>query len=180
MLILGPGLGQSAWSKKLFQLALKSSLPKIIDADGLNLLAQSPHCSENWILTPHPAEAGRLLNQSSHEIQNDRIESVKKLQKKYGGIAILKGHGTLIKGSSEKIFQCVSGNPGMATGGTGDVLSGIIGGLVAQNIPLLEAACAGVDIHGRAGDLAKKKYGEHSLVASDIVGKLHPILQCHF
>lgn len=176
VLVIGPGLGRSVWSKDLWQTALKTDKPKVIDADGLNLLVESPSKSENWILTPHPGEAARLLNCTSTEIQNDRFAAIHDLRDKYAGTCVLKGPGTLILGESGKIGICTAGNPGMASGGMGDVLSGIIGGLLAQNLSLEHAARMGVLLHSEAADLAAQEQGERGLLATDLLPYLRKLI----
>ena len=168
VIVIGPGLGQSDWARSLFMATLKTKKLLIIDADGLNLLAQDPTANPNWILTPHPGEAARLLNSSTADIQKDRFASVLALQEKYSGIAILKGAGTLIA-SSDDCAVSITGNPGMASGGMGDVLAGVIAGLLAQGLTLKDAAQQGVFGHGRAADLAVDKEGERGLLASDLM-----------
>ncbi len=176
VLVIGPGLGRSAWSKDLWQAVLKTDLPTVIDADGLNLLVKNPTKNNNWILTPHPGEAARLLNCSTSEVQNDRFTAINSLQDKYGGVCILKGAGTLILGDSGKISICTAGNPGMASGGMGDVLSGIIGGLLAQKLSLENAAKTGVQLHSEAADLAAKQDGERGLLATDLLPYLRKLI----
>jgi hydroxyethylthiazole kinase-like uncharacterized protein yjeF len=173
--VFGAGLGQSAWSKMAFTtfLHLKASMPIVMDADGLNLLALSPHTANNWILTPHPAEAARLLETTAADVQNDRVKAVQTLVKRYGGVSVLKGRHTLIQGKSLAVCPC--GNPGMATAGMGDVLSGVIGGLLAQHLPLEIAAQMGVYLHAKAGDIAAKE-GERGLIASDLFPVLRSIV----
>lgn len=168
VVVIGPGLGQSDWARELFITTIKAQKPLIIDADGLNLLARSPVTNRDWILTPHPGEASRLLNCSTAEIQHDRFASVSAIQAKYDGIAILKGAGTLIASLGE-IAVSNTGNPGMSSGGMGDVLSGVIAGLLAQNLSLKIAAQQGVFCHGKAADLAAEKDGERGLLASDLM-----------
>jgi len=168
VVVIGPGLGQSDWAKDLFKATISAQKPLIIDADGLNLLARSPGTNSDWILTPHPGEASRLLNCSTAEIQNDRFASVSALQAKYGGVVVLKGAGTLIA-SEHEIAVSTTGNPGMASGGMGDVLAGVIAGLRAQGLSLKNAAQQGVYSHGRAADLAAEKDGERGLLASDLI-----------
>ena len=129
VVVLGPGLGQSSWSKKMLAGVLKSKKFFIVDADALNLLAKKPVHYSNWVLTPHPGEAARLLHSTHDLVQKDRLLAVKALQKKYGGVSVLKGAGTLIMGEDGLPALCRDGNPGMATAGMGDVLSGVIGGL---------------------------------------------------
>lgn len=175
VIVIGPGLGQTAWSKKLFEQTLALPQPKIIDADGLNLLAKNPKKSTEWILTPHPAEAARLLNNSVEYIQNDRIHAVQQLQQTYDGTAILKGAGSLI--ATEKTLSiCHAGNPGMASGGMGDVLSGVIGGLLAQGLLPQQAAELGVYLHAYAADLAAAQLGERGLIARDLLPYLHQLV----
>lgn len=168
VIAIGPGLGQSKWSIKLFEKILKAPQPKVIDADGLNLLAQFPQKSDHWILTPHPGEAARLLNCSTQEIQNDRVAAITALQKKYGGTIVLKGAGTLIMGITHTITICEAGNPGMASGGMGDALTGVIAGLLAQHFSLQHAAEIGVCVHAEAADLAATQ-GERGMLASDLM-----------
>ncbi|MEX0951650.1 MAG: NAD(P)H-hydrate dehydratase, partial [Gammaproteobacteria bacterium] len=121
---VGPGLGQTAWGESLWQAVMDTTLPLVVDADGLNWLAQNPCRRDNWILTPHPGEAARLLGQDTASIQADRFAAVQALQQRYGGSIVLKGSGTLIASAAGSIALCSDGNPGMATGGMGDVLSG--------------------------------------------------------
>ncbi|MDD2770155.1 MAG: NAD(P)H-hydrate dehydratase [Methylococcus sp.] len=168
---IGPGLGLSDWAASLLEAAVASGKPLVVDADALNLLAAHPRQCGHWILTPHPGEAGRLLGRSAAEIQRDRFAAVTALQNRYGGVAVLKGAGTLIA-DSEGIPQVARwGNPGMASGGMGDVLTGVIAGLLAQHVPPFEAACLGVRIHGQAGDLAASA-GERGLLAGDVIEAL--------
>ena len=168
VVVIGPGLGQSNWAHELFMATVKAQKPLIIDADGLNLLARSPVSNPEWILTPHPGEAARLLGYSTAEVQQDRFASVTAIRAKYDGIAILKGAGTLIS-SKDEIAVSTTGNPGMASGGMGDVLAGVIAGLLAQGCSLKNAAQQGVHIHGLAADLAADKEGERGLLASDLM-----------
>lgn len=168
VIVIGPGLGQSSWSKSLFLASLSFEKPVVVDADGLNMLANLATSKSNWILTPHPDEAARLLNCHTQKIQTDRFAAVSALQSKYKGVAILKGSGTLIA-SEDGIAVVNTGNPGMASGGMGDVLSGVIGGLLAQGLGLKDAAQQGVYGHGKAADLAAKVHGERGLLASDLM-----------
>ena len=173
--VIGPGLGQSKWAVELFIAAIKSSKLLVIDADGLNLLAHVPEKKANWILTPHPGEAARLLGSTSAAVQQDRFAAVSGIQAKYGGIVALKGAGTLVAGKDE-IAVSTTGNPGMASGGMGDVLAGVIGGLVAQGFSLKDAAQQGVHLHGRAADLAAEQGGERGLLASDLMPFLRQLV----
>ncbi|MGZ8187026.1 MAG: NAD(P)H-hydrate dehydratase [Methylobacter sp.] len=175
VIAIGPGLGQSDWARQLFIVAVASGKPLVIDADGLNLLAQAPVAKAEWILTPHPGEAARLLNLSTADIKQDRFAAVSAIQRKYHGIAILKGAGTLIA-SEQQIAVSTTGNPGMASGGMGDVLSGVISGLLAQGLTLKDAAQQGVYIHGLAADLAAEKDGERGLLATDLMPYLRQLV----
>lgn len=176
VLVMGPGLGKSEWSQALFNKLRNTSLPKILDADALNLLADSHQHNDQWILTPHPGEAARLLKCTVAEIQKDRLLAVKKLQAQYGGVIVLKGAGTLIQEGQEEVpLLCTAGNPGMASGGMGDILSGVIGGLLAQKLSLLDAAGVGVLIHSLAADKAVEQGGERGLLACDLLPYLRKL-----
>lgn len=168
-IVIGPGLGRSSWSKAKFETILKSTLPIVIDADALNHLAQYPEKRDHWILTPHPGEAARLLDMDIAAIQADRIAAVKKLQEKFGGVAVLKGAGTLVADQEGHVKKCEAGNPGMASGGMGDLLAGIIGGFLSQGFPLNVAAECGVCVHAEAADLAAKQGGERGMLATDLL-----------
>jgi NAD(P)H-hydrate epimerase len=177
VLVVGPGLGQSPWSEYLLQRAAASGKPMVLDADGLNLLAAGridPGPRDDWVLTPHPGEAARLLGIRNAEVQADRFGAVRALQRRYGGVAILKGYGSLIAGADE-ILLSDYGNPGMASGGMGDVLSGVIGSLLAQHLPILEAAALGVCLHGAAADIAAAG-GQRGLAASDLIPEMRALL----
>ena len=169
VIAIGPGLGQSEWARQLLTYALDSGLPLIVDADALNLLSAEPQKRENWILTPHGGEAARLLGKSTQEIAENRFTTARTLQSEFGGIAILKGAGSLVCSNDEPMFLCTGGNPGMASGGMGDVLTGVIAGLVAQEIELLDAASLGVCLHAAAGDGAAAAAGRRGLLASDLM-----------
>ncbi len=168
VLAIGPGLGRSRWGGRMLAACLESGLPKVVDADALNLLALEPARRDDWILTPHPGEAAGLLGVSSREIQNDRYQAVAEIQNRYGGICVLKGAGTLIHGGRRATVVCRAGNPGMAAGGMGDVLTGVIAGLLAQGMGLMAAACHGVTLHARAGDRAAQE-GERGMLAGDLM-----------
>lgn len=174
--IIGPGLGESEWAKHLFLVALSSQLPMVIDASALRLLAHEPQMDDNWILTPHPGEAASLLACSTKEIQEDRLGAAALIQKKYGGVVVLKGTGTVVQTLDKNIFICPKGNPGMASAGMGDVLSGIIAGLCAQGLSLSEGAMLGVWSHAVAADRVAQKQGERGLLASDLIKQLPQIL----
>ena len=169
VIAIGPGLGQSEWSKMLFARVLETRQPLIIDADALNLLAADPARQSRWILTPHPGEASRMLGIDTTRLQADRFTAIRTLQEKYGGIIVLKGSGSLIIDQDTGIYVCDGGNPGMATGGMGDVLTGVLAGLVAQGLSLSRAATLGVCLHARAGDKAAAEGGERGLLATDLM-----------
>jgi len=172
---VGPGLGKSEWASTLFAAAINNEKPLVVDADALNLLADKQVKRENWILTPHPGEAARLLGCSTPEVQADRFSSVKALSEKFGATVILKGNGTLIY-SDGATYLCDKGNPGMASGGMGDVLTGVVSGLLAQGFSLTDAANAGVYIHASAGDAAAKEAGERGLLASDLMPEIRRLV----
>lgn len=171
VIALGPGLGQSTWGRTLFRAALKAARPLVVDADGLNWLAAAgPSRRDDWILTPHPGEAARLLKITAAGIQADRFAAARAIAKRYGGVCVLKGSGTLIASADgEPIGLCDRGNPGMASAGMGDVLTGVIAALRAQGLSPRDAACLGVWAHAAAGDDAAAQGGEIGLIASDLL-----------
>ncbi len=169
VIAIGPGLGQSEWAKQLLGFALDSGLPMIVDADALNLLSAEPKKRDNWVLTPHGGEAARLLGKSTQETEENRFATVRTLQNEFGGVVILKGPGSLVCSHDEPMFLCTDGNPGMSSGGMGDVLTGVVAGLAAQGLGLLDAASLGVSLHGAAGDGAAKAAGQRGLLASDLM-----------
>jgi NAD(P)H-hydrate epimerase len=171
--VLGPGLGQSAWARELWRRVVDANVPLVLDADGLNLLAAEPHDRDGWLLTPHPGEASRLIPGATvASVQHDRLGTVASLAARYGAVAVLKGPNTLVatpRGATVSV--CDRGNPGMATGGTGDVLAGAIGALLVQTGDLALAANAGVLLHAVAGDAAARA-GERGTIASDLLPHL--------
>lgn len=174
--VIGPGLGESEWSKTLFLSAITSQLPMVIDASALKWLAKFPQVDDNWVLTPHPGEAASLLSCASQDVQADRYRAAATLQQQYGGIVVLKGAGSIIQTADKTAFVCPAGNPGMATAGMGDVLSGIIAALCAQGFSLAQAAKLGVWIHALAGDHVAMTQGEAGLLASDLLDLLPHLL----
>jgi len=168
VVVIGPGLGRTQWAQDLFDLVAGFDKPIICDADALVLIAERGLHNDQWVLTPHPGEAARLLNCSTNDIAKDRFKAVSQLQKKYGGVMVLKGAGTLIC-NGKQISVSTTGNPGMASGGMGDTLAGIVGGLVAQNMALFLAAGSAVYVHGKAADLSVQQEGEIGLLASDLM-----------
>lgn len=173
---IGPGLGQQEWGQRMLRRVLQSKLPLVVDADALNLLAMEPEQRENWVLTPHPGEAARLLGCTTAEIQADRFLAVSRLQQRYGGVALLKGAGTLISSAPGKqTGLCCEGNPGMASGGMGDLLTGIVGSLVVQGKAIKMAAEMGVCLHGAAADLAARA-GERGMLATDLLPAIRGLI----
>ena len=175
VIAIGPGLGQSEWAKLLFARVLESDLPIIIDADGLNLLAEEEQSFRNWVITPHPGEAARLLKTDVTAIQSDRFQSVRDLHEKYHGLVVLKGAGSIVTDLEGNLYVCKEGNPGMSTGGMGDVLTGVIAGLVAQGINIEWATQIGVLMHARAGDMAARSGGERGMMATDLMPYLREL-----
>lgn len=166
----GMGLGRKSWAEQLLQQVLKTSLPLVLDADALSLLANQLHAYHkrgNWVLTPHPGEAAVLLNTSTAVVQQNRFDAVEEIQRTYGGIVVLKGAGTLIN-DGQRTYVANVGNAGLATAGSGDILAGLIAGLISQGLDLSEAAQLGVCTHGEAGDLLAAEQGQRGLCASDL------------
>ncbi|MDD9857709.1 MAG: NAD(P)H-hydrate dehydratase [Gammaproteobacteria bacterium] len=184
VLVLGPGLGQSHWSAQVFQRFIDSELPMVVDADGLNHLARLAHtCGDsmrrpsNRVLTPHPGEAARLLQSTTADIQADRPGAARAIAERFGGVCVLKGAGTLVVCAQGGMLVCDRGNPGMASAGMGDVLSGIAGALLAQGLPAMAAASAAVWLHASAADAAVKETGERGLLARDVIAGLAPLIR---
>jgi ADP-dependent NAD(P)H-hydrate dehydratase / NAD(P)H-hydrate epimerase len=175
VMAIGPGLGRTPWAIALLARALDSGLPLCVDADGLNLLAEEPMRREDWVLTPHPGEAGRLLGCDTEAVQADRFEAARGLQRRYGGVVVLKGTGTLVCDRAGRISVCDAGNPGMASGGMGDVLTGVIAGLIAQGLSPDEAAALGVCLHAVAGDRAALA-GQRGTLAMDLMPHLRVLV----
>ncbi len=170
VLLLGMGLGQSTWSKKLFKSCVETNLPLILDADGLNLLSRSPVVpTQLKVITPHPKEAAVLLNSTVVEIQQDRYQAVKLLALKYNCVAVLKGSGTLIA-DAENVWCCPYGSANLATAGSGDVLAGLIAGLMAQGLAVKKAVQLAVIWHAVVGE--HSRYGL-SMTATDLLETLH-------
>ncbi len=174
VVVIGPGLGQQAWGKQALQKVENFRKPMLWDADALNLLAINPDKRHNRILTPHPGEAARLLNCSVAEIESDRLLSAQRLVKRYGGVVVLKGAGTVVASETQGIID--AGNAGMASGGMGDVLSGIIGALLGQKLPLYDAACAGCVAHGAAADAVARQRGTRGMLATDLFCTLRRVV----
>jgi len=173
VLALGPGMGQeAATAAAIRRVVLECPLPLVLDADGLNAFAgragELAGRRAETVLTPHPGELGRLLGISASQIQEDRVAAARGAAEETGAIVVLKGHLTLVA-SGTAVFVNPTGNPGMATGGTGDVLTGLIAGLLAQGLDALDATLVAVYLHGLAGDLAASRLGEAPLAAGDLI-----------
>lgn len=168
VLAVGPGLGRGDWGNTLFEAALSCGKPLILDADGLGLLSEKPRPLPQAILTPHPGEAARLLGCSNQDVQADRFSAVRRLVEKFQCVVVLKGAGTLVAAPGETTAVIGAGNPGMATGGMGDVLTGVIAALHAQKLSSFRAAVFGALLHGAAGDAAARVDGERGLLPSDL------------
>ena len=181
-LVLGPGLGRESWGGKLFQLALQAGKTTIVDADGLRWLgnqAETAHRSAagKLVITPHPGEAAQLLGLSVQQVEGNRPGAAQRLADQFDCIAVLKGAGTVCAAPGQELLGvCAHGNPGMATAGMGDVLAGLVGGLLAQGLDAAEAARIGVCLHSAAADLAAERQGRRSLLASDVIRTLGELL----
>jgi NAD(P)H-hydrate epimerase len=173
VIAIGPGITTHNQTKMLVKDLIRNlQIPIVIDADGLNSISDKPEilkeARSDIIITPHPGELSRLIKTSIPEIQKAREKFAKDTAKRFGVITVLKGYKTVVS-DGKRVFINTTGNPGMASGGSGDVLTGMIAGLIGQGYPLFESACTGVYLHGLAGDLAAKKYGEISMIATDIL-----------
>ena len=175
VLAVGPGLGQGAWGHALWLTALDSGKSLVLDADGLNLLArEARRFTTPVVLTPHPGEAARLLDKTTAEIELDRFASARALAQRYNAVVVLKGSGSLIVNPDGRLDVCTWGNPGMGSGGMGDLLTGVVAALMAQGCTAWDAARMGVGLHARAGDLAARR-GERGLLASDLLDPLRTL-----
>jgi len=175
VIAIGPGLGQMDWGRdclgQVLDVLANTAKPLVIDADGLNLLARESWRYDHWVLTPHPGEAARLLGVTTAAVQADRFAAAQAIQQHYGGVCVLKGAGTVVQGADD-CWVCNDGNPGMAGGGMGDVLTGVIAGLLAQGLVINAAATAAVCVHGHAADIVACD-GERGMLAMDLM----PILR---
>jgi len=172
--LIGPGITTNPSTSSLIKnLVKKISCPMLIDADGLNIIADKIELLKDKpfpvIVTPHPGEMARMLNTTSKEIQTNRIEASRKLSAEYGIYVILKGARTIVATPEGEVYINPTGNPGMATAGTGDVLSGIIVGFMAQGLSARDSSILGVYLHGLAGDIAAEKLSQTALIASDLI-----------
>jgi NAD(P)H-hydrate epimerase len=178
VIAIGPGLGQSKGTRTFIrELVDRATMPVVIDADGLNAFADDPDRlagreGRDVIITPHPGEMARLVGMSTDEVQASRLEIARNFASAHHVYVVLKGHRTLVATPDEKVFINPTGNPGMATGGTGDVLTGMIAAWLAQLLDA-EAACKlGVYLHGMAGDLSEADEGEIAMTSADVLGHL--------
>lgn len=174
-IVIGPGLGRHSWGNRLLGQVLEWQGPRVVDADALNLITSEDGPRDDWVLTPHPGEAAHLLGETTADIQRDRYQAAQRLQSAYGGSIVLKGSGSILQAPGALPAVCAYGNPGMASAGMGDVLSGVIGGLMAQGFEVAAAAQLGMVVHARAGDLAAEN-GQRGLLASDLYPFVHSLL----
>ncbi|OES26233.1 hydroxyethylthiazole kinase family protein [Alteromonas macleodii] len=179
--VIGPGLGQDEWAESAFETTMKhcqsQNKPVVIDADALNLLCQqsTAYTLSDSILTPHAGEAARLLGVSIDDVESDRFNYARQCSQRYHAVCVLKGAGTLID-NEKKTWVCRHGNPGMATAGSGDVLSGILGALLAQGVETDIAAKYGVVLHAKAGDDIAQLYGQRGMIASDLFDAVRALI----
>jgi NAD(P)H-hydrate epimerase len=174
---MGPGLSTHHETVQVVRnLVQRVAVPLVLDADALNALVGSVDtlvkAKAPLVLTPHPGEMARLIGITAADIQRDRIGMARGFAEEYGVTVVLKGAGTIVATPLGGVFINTTGNPGMATGGTGDVLTGMIGSLLAQGFGTTQAACLGVYLHGLAGDLAVEEKGETGMLAGDVIGKI--------
>ncbi|MFW5926690.1 MAG: NAD(P)H-hydrate dehydratase [Wenzhouxiangella sp.] len=174
VIALGPGLGRGEWSSAIWRRLTGGDRPLVVDADGLNLLADAPMTREDWILTPHPGEAARLLGTDVTEVQGDRFAAVRALAERFHAVVVLKGHGSLIADTEGRTAVCPFGNAAMASAGMGDALTGIVASLRGQGLDAFEAACCGVLAHALAGDRAAR--GRRQILATDLIAALPAVL----
>ena len=170
VVVIGPGLGQGDRARSLLSKVLEAKQPRVVDADALNLLADEPLKQDRWVLTPHPGEAARLLGVDTASVGENRFAAAEEIVSLYGGVCVLKGAGTLVVSDGD-VSICADGNPGMATAGMGDVLSGVIAALLAQGLALRDAAELGVCIHAAAGDRVAGS-SPRGLLASDLMAPI--------
>lgn len=181
VIVLGPGLGNDIWAQQCFKHIVPHERHMVVDADALRLLSAAEYRNDYWVLTPHPGEAASLLNCDIATIEQDRFYAVKTIAQKYGGICVLKGAGSLVS-DGETVWINTTGNAGMASGGMGDVLSGIIAALIMQMPDIYQATRLAVYIHGQAADILADKYGTRGLLASDLLPEVRRLLnnQSHY
>lgn len=175
VIAIGPGLGQDDWAHELWRQVLASGKPLVIDADALNLLAKAPRTLRDAILTPHPGEAARLLGLSTAQVQADRFTAAKTLADRFNAVVVLKGAGTVVAAPDALPRVIAAGNPGMAVGGMGDLLTGIIAALRAQGRGAFDAASTGALLHSLAGDAAASE-GQRGLLPTDLLVPLRRLV----
>lgn len=180
---IGPGMGVGQKAKKFLKSILKKvSVPIVLDADALNIIAEDSKILKSFrtptVLTPHPGEMSRLCKKSVSYIQKNRVKVAKNFSQKHGVYVVLKGFRTVIATPDGEIFINSTGNPGMATAGMGDVLTGVIASLIAQGMKFQEAIIAGVYLHGKAGDRVAARLGDRGLLATDVIEELPKTLHC--
>ncbi|MEO7064232.1 MAG: NAD(P)H-hydrate dehydratase [Dokdonella sp.] len=176
VIAIGTGMGQGAWAQALFDAAIGSARPLVFDADALNLIARAPRAlPEQTVLTPHPGEAARLLGSDVAAIQHDRFAAVREIAGRYNAVVVLKGAGSLIADPQGHVAVCPWGNPGMASGGMGDLLTGVVAALRAQGLSAWDAARLAVGVHARAGDIAAGE-SPRGLIASDLFVPLRQLV----
>ena len=174
-LAVGPGLGASAAARALLERAAGSRLPAVFDADALNLAGDAMFFARRaapTVLTPHPGEAARLLGVAAARVNEDREAAAREIASRAKAVVILKGFRSLVADPSGRVVPVLAGNPAMASGGTGDVLTGVVGACLARGLDAFDAACAAAWLHGTAGDFVRETRGEESLTASDVVEAL--------
>lgn len=173
VIVCGPGLGQQAWGQQMLQQVQGCGIPRLLDADALNLMARRvPVVSEHQLMTPHPGEAARLLGCTVAEVEQDRLTAARRLQETWGGVVLLKGAGTVICSGQGLPVVVAGANPGLATGGMGDVLAGVSGALMGQMTDLKQAAVVAAAAHLQAGHLAAGARGFMGLLPADVVDAL--------
>jgi ADP-dependent NAD(P)H-hydrate dehydratase / NAD(P)H-hydrate epimerase len=180
---IGPGLGRHPQTvEEVRQIVTSVQRPLVLDADALNAFADHPELlgrgAAARVLTPHPGEMSRLMGMSGADVQADRTRIAREAAARFLGVVVLKGHRTVVTDGT-RVYLNRTGNPGMATGGAGDVLTGVIAGLVAQRLTPYDAARLGVFVHGLAGDLAARQVGTISLMATDVLDALAPAFKRH-
>ena len=180
--VIGPGLGRDASTRRLIEdLIPKVAVPLVLDADALNLLSEHravlSKLPANIVLTPHPAEFGRLADLETVAVQKDRRGIASRFAKTWNKVVVLKGAGTVIAAPDGRVTLNSVSTPALASGGTGDVLSGIIGGLMAQKLPPFEAAVTGVHLHSLAGLDLEASLGQAGVLASDLLPKIPQIME---
>ncbi|QBM16247.1 bifunctional NAD(P)H-hydrate repair enzyme Nnr [Marinobacter sp. JH2] len=178
VIVCGPGIGKSAWGQQMLQQVLGSTKPRVLDADALNVMATRAAIPfGQHVLTPHPGEAARMLGCSVAEVEADRLVAAQKIQRIWGGVVLLKGAGTVITTGSEMPVVIAGGNPGMATGGMGDVLSGILGAFIGQLNDIGLSTVAAASAHLTAGDKAAERLGYMAMLPTDVINDLPFVLK---